>query len=248
MSEYRWNQLELAAGYDAGAPLVHPFYVEVQDAILEQLSFTEDVSGLLVDLGGGSGRLIERVLERWPRVTAVIVDQSQAFLDLAQSRLDRFGDRTAFVCQQLQSDWREVLPTSPTAIVSMSAIHHLDPDEKQAFYQQACDALAPNGLFLNGDEVRAESDEDYRQQLDFWSRRMDQLIAEESLTPAMAEAVQGWQRRNVEEFHRPKLSGDDCHETADVQLQYLRDAGFVDVEPTWQQELWTVLKGRSPAR
>jgi hypothetical protein len=38
MAEYRWNQKDAAAGYDAGAPLVHPRYVDVQDAVLAALS------------------------------------------------------------------------------------------------------------------------------------------------------------------------------------------------------------------
>ena len=98
MAEYRWNQSELAAGYDAGATVVHPWYVEVQDAILVEMEAVGAAEGIVVDLGGGSGRLVERILEQWPRVTAVIVDQSQAFLDLAARRLERFPERVALHC------------------------------------------------------------------------------------------------------------------------------------------------------
>ncbi|MCA9112081.1 MAG: hypothetical protein KDA52_19160, partial [Planctomycetaceae bacterium] len=74
MTEYRWNQSELAAGYDAGAAVVHPYYVEVQDAILAAMEAAGATDGLVVDLGGGSGRLVERVLERWPETAALIID------------------------------------------------------------------------------------------------------------------------------------------------------------------------------
>ena len=35
MPEYRWNTSEAAAGYDQFAQHVHPYYTEIQDAILD---------------------------------------------------------------------------------------------------------------------------------------------------------------------------------------------------------------------
>lgn len=248
MPEYRWNQSEMAAGYDAGAQLVHPHYVAVQDAILSRLPFDADGDGVIVDLGGGSGRLVERVLDRWPGVTAVVVDQSQAFLELAAARLERFGNRTTFICQRLQEPWCDEIPVPATAIVSMSAIHHLDPVEKQACYQRCFDVLRPGGILLNGDEVRPESDDVYRQVVERWAARMEQLITSEAVTPAMADGLRKWKLRNVEQFGQPRVSGDDCHETAATQLGYFAASGFVDVAAVWSRELWSVLFGRKPHR
>ncbi len=244
MAEYRWNQSELAAGYDAGATMVHPHYVAVQDAILAEMHKAGATDGLVVDLGGGSGRLIERVLERWPDTTALIVDQSQAFLDLAATRLARFGDRVAFACKRLQDDWRDIVPEPAAAVVSMSAIHHLDPDEKRQCYQRSCDILRPGGVLLNGDEVRAESDASYREDVERWAVHMQVLINTQAVTPAMAEALRGWRKRNVEQFGELRVSGDDCHETAAAQLGYFDAVGFADTDVAWQRELWTLLKGR----
>ncbi|MCA9075275.1 MAG: class I SAM-dependent methyltransferase [Planctomycetaceae bacterium] len=243
MAEYRWNQSELAAGYNVGATLVHPHYVEMQDAILAEMAGAGATDGLVVDLGGGSGRLIERVLDRWPDTTALIVDQSQAFLDLAASRLERFGERTSFVFRRLQEDWRGVVTQPAAAIVSMSAIHHLDPDEKQQCYQRCFDSLRPGGVLLNGDEVRAELDDVYREQVECWAEHMQTLIESEAVTPAMAEALRGWRKQNVEEFGGSRVSGDDCHETSDSQLGYFAQAGFEQTSVPWRRELWALLKG-----
>ena len=89
----------------------------------------------VVDLGGGSGRLLERVLERFANAQAVLVDQSAAFLAIAERRLARFGERVTLIEKRLQDDWRAELPATPDALVSMSAIHHLEPAEKQALYR-----------------------------------------------------------------------------------------------------------------
>ncbi|MGD9854969.1 MAG: trans-aconitate 2-methyltransferase [Planctomycetaceae bacterium] len=244
MTEYRWNQSELAAGYDAGAALVHPYYVEVQDAILAEMEAAGATDGLTVDLGGGSGRLVERMLERWPRATAVIVDQSQSFLDLAQRRLDRFTGRVKFHCLRLQEDWRDAISDPAAAIVSMSAIHHLDPVEKQTCYQRCFETLRLGGVLLNGDEVRADSDVEYRGQVERWAAHMRELIRTEAVTPAMADALRGWEERNVARFDEPRMSGDDCHETAETQLSYFRSVGFAQTGIAWQRALWTVLRGR----
>ena len=244
MTEYRWNQSELAAGYDAGAAVVHPYYVEVQDAILAAMEAAGATDGLVVDLGGGSGRLVERVLERWPETAALIIDQSQAFLDLAATRLERFRDRIAFACKRLQDDWRDVLTQPAAAIVSMSAIHHLDPSEKQQCYQRCFDSLRPGGLLLNGDEVRADADDEYRGQVERWAEHMQRLIDTNAVTPAMADALRGWRKRNVEQFAEPRSSGDDCHETAATQLSYFEAAGLKNTGVAWQRELWSLLKGQ----
>ncbi len=64
-STYRWNTSGAAEAYDAAAPVIHPYYEKVQDEILGLLPFGADEAFELVDIGGGSGRLAERVLERF---------------------------------------------------------------------------------------------------------------------------------------------------------------------------------------
>lgn len=244
MPEYRWNQSELAAGYDAGAVVVHPYYVEVQDAILAEVETAGAADGLIVDLGGGSGRLVERMLDRWPGTTAVVIDQSQPFLDLAARRLERFPGRVTLHCLRLQEDWRKVMVAPAAAVVSMSAIHHLDADEKRDCYQKCFDILQPGGVLLNGDEVRAEADDEYRAQVERWAGHMQELIRTEAVTPAMADALRGWQERNVGRFGELRASGDDCHETGEAQLGYFQGAGFSETAVIWRRELWSVLRGR----
>ena len=64
-ASYRWDSSEAAEAYDAAAPAIHPFYEQVQEEILSLLPFGAEEVFELVDLGGGSGRLAERVLERF---------------------------------------------------------------------------------------------------------------------------------------------------------------------------------------
>ncbi|MDX1944679.1 MAG: class I SAM-dependent methyltransferase [Pirellulaceae bacterium] len=242
MSEYRWNATDAAAGYDAAAAVVHPFYTRMQDEILARLP-PPDEPFLFVDLGGGSGRLAERLLERWPLASAVVVDQSPPFLALAERRLARFAERALCLHSRLQDDWPSRLPAAPRAIVSMSAIHHLEPAEKLALYRCCFDILSPGGLLLNGDEVRDADDERYFAALSAWADHMRRGMAAGSIDPRMHSPLVGWIERNVIRFGEPKHSGDDCHESIAAQLAYFRQAGFRTADAPCELGLWALLRG-----
>jgi SAM-dependent methyltransferase len=239
---YRWNVADYAAGYDAAAECIHPYYVEIQETILGALARPRDAEFLLVDLGGGSGRLAEKFLASFPRARAVVVDQSQAFLDIAAQRMAPFGGRGTCYLARLQDDWPATLPEAPAAIVSMSAIHHLSPDEKRRLYERAYQALVPLGVFLNGDEVRDPDDAVYRQALANWSAHLFRIVEEGLVSDLMRPMFEKWHDRNVTRFDQPRASGDDCHETVQAQLAYLCDAGFRSVRALWQKETWAVLE------
>ena len=243
MPAYRWNTSDFASGYDAAAATIHPRYREIQSEILNLLPAPGIKHVLVVDLGGGSGRLIELILEHLPQATALIIDQSEPFLALAERRLARFGLRANCVLARLQDDWHTHLPQPANAFVSMSAIHHLEPAEKAALYGRCCQHLAPGGVLLNGDEVRPPADSDYLVTLSNWAAHMRKEMAANTIPPAFHEALHGWIDRNVTRFGQPKKSGDDCHETIPAQLEYFRQSGFTTVDCPWQRDLWAILRG-----
>jgi SAM-dependent methyltransferase len=239
---YRWNTSAFAEGYDQAAQVIHPRYLEIQDAILSLLPPDLRAGELVVDLGGGSGRLVERILDRWP-VTAVVIDQSEPFLALAERRLARFGPRAICILAKLQDRWLEQLPARPRMIVSMSAIHHLEPVEKQALYRQCCEALVSGGVLMNGDEVRAEDDAAYHGELQAWATHMRAVMSSGAIPESFHPALEKWIDRNVARFGEPKQSGDDCHETIAAQLAFFKTAGFATADCPWQQSLWAILRG-----
>jgi SAM-dependent methyltransferase len=266
MPTYRWNTSDFAIGYDAAAQIIHPHYTAIQDGILDLLSavpcLLSPVPSLIIDLGGGSGRLLERILDQFPCAHGLIIDQSEPFLALAERRLARFGPRATCILSRLQDNWPEQIPLAsstpqstirnpqsefPTpriaAFVSMSAIHHLDPAEKQSLYRRCHDLLSPGGILINGDEVRPEDDRDYLATLNAWADHMRREMVSGAIPPAFHSARLGWIDRNITHFGQPKKSGDDCHETIAAQLAYFRSAGFTSTDSPWQKDLWAILRG-----
>jgi tRNA (cmo5U34)-methyltransferase len=246
MTTYRWNTTDAARAYDAAAPVIHPLYDEVQRRILELLAKRAEASEsfLLVDLGGGSGRLVEKVLERFENARVVLVDQSPAFLAIAAERLGRFSGRYELLERRLQDNWPEALPGAPQAIVSMSAIHHLVADEKRQLYSKCFSALAPGGWLINGDEFRPAEDAEFLARLNRWDAHMKSAIANGRIPASFHATHEHWYKQNIRGFGTPHKSGDDCQETVEVQQQYLREAGFTGVETPWQDEMWGTLVGR----
>ena len=243
--DYRWNQTQAAADYDAAASVIHPQYVKVQEEVLAALPFAAEESFRLVDIGGGSGRLVERVLEEFPQATAVVMDQSEPFLGVAQGRLARFGSRASFVQRRLQDDWAAAVGPVD-AVMSSSAIHHLEPVEKQQLFAKIFATVPSGGVFINGDEHRPASDADYLALLAQWGRHMESSHASGAIPESFGAVIDAWKKRNIAEFDRPRKSGDDCLETSETQVRYLRAAGFDPVDVTWSRELWAVFVARKP--
>jgi hypothetical protein len=247
---FRWKTSDFAIGYDAAADIVHPRYIELQDQIVRQLELaaTQRASNwpaVVVDLGGGSGRLMERILRRWSNARGFVIDMSEPFLALAERRLAPFGERAQCIRCRLQDDWPGLVGRAVSAIVSMSAIHHLEPAEKRSLYGRCRETLAPGGVLLNGDEVRPASDEVYLAELAKWSEHMRRGMQSGAIPHLFHPALEGWIDRNVRRFGEPKHSGDDCHETIDRQLGYLTDAGFALADCPWQRDLWALLWGQA---
>jgi SAM-dependent methyltransferase len=107
----------------------------------------------VLELGVGSGRIAEAVLEALPAARVVGVDSSPAMLELAEARLRRFGDRAALVLGDLTRPGEIELGGRFDAAVSVQALHHLDDDAKAGVFEWLPQALAPSALLLLRDKV-----------------------------------------------------------------------------------------------
>ncbi|QDT70509.1 C-methyltransferase CouO [Planctomycetes bacterium MalM25] len=237
---YRWNADQAAADYDAAGPVIHPLYDEVQERVVDALAEVVESPSHVIDLGGGSGRLAERVLERFPQATVTVVDPSEPFLRLARRRLARFGKRARYLASRAQEPWNEAVGPAD-AIVSTSALHHLDSVEKNRVFTACHAALKPDGAFINGDEYRPPSDRTYRELLEEWGEHMRGSLAAGLIPDTFGPLLDRWEASNLHDFGGPRESGDDCHETVEEQSARLYGAGFREVRTTFRERLWGVV-------
>jgi tRNA threonylcarbamoyl adenosine modification protein (Sua5/YciO/YrdC/YwlC family) len=102
----------------------------------------------ILELGTGTGETAWRLLERNPGATLVGVDESEAMLSVARSRLP--VERTRLRAGRLQ----DPLPEGEFDLVASAlCVHHLDPAEKRALFARVRERLIRGGRFVLADVI-----------------------------------------------------------------------------------------------
>ncbi len=110
--------------------------------VLERLPLAGDET--VLDAGCGSGRVTEALLERLPGGRVIAADAAPSMLVEARRRLERFGDRVAFV----ECDLGRPLPIDgPVDAVFSTATFHWVPDHDALFANLAA-VLRPGGRLV----------------------------------------------------------------------------------------------------
>lgn len=207
--------------YDATIRQFIPGYEEMLRTAARELAPV--ASGLVLDLGAGTGALAEAILESSPARTVELIDVDTEMLEQARSRLARFGGRARFT----ESSFLKDLPRCHGVAASL-ALHHIPTlDLKRALFQRIHDALEPGGVFVNADAT---------------------MPAE----PAAAEATwRAWadhmvdhgidEQRALEHFE--EWSEEDTYFPVEDELAAMATAGF-DAECVWREVGIAVLVGR----
>lgn len=228
----------LAQAYDRDARTVVPRYDEMQQVIMEALP---PAPHRVLDLGAGTGIFLEKLLERDPNTTAVWFDGSDKMEELARLRLQRFAGRVSF-CRGTMAGPLPWPAGHFAAAVSTHAIHHLTHGEKQALNREVFRVLAPGGVFMNGDEVRAGSDALQLAYLRRWDAYMRSVW--DQLSPGMQARWEDFCHRNIAEFGHYGGPQPDLWAPLESQLAWLRATGFQDVECHWKYYNHAVFGGR----
>jgi tRNA (cmo5U34)-methyltransferase len=102
----------------------------------------------VLDLGAGTGESARRVLKGSPRAQLVALDASGEML--TRARAVASADRVQLMVRRLE----DPLPEGPfDLVISVLAVHHLDPAGKADLFRRIASVLAPRGRFVLGDLV-----------------------------------------------------------------------------------------------
>ncbi|MEA2642841.1 MAG: tRNA (cmo5U34)-methyltransferase [Chloroflexota bacterium] len=112
-----------------------------------------------LDIGAGDGALDESILGRYHGAQATLLDGSPVMVERAQQRLKPFGGQVRVVQGDLSTAaWTEAAGGPFDVVVSTIALHNLeDPRRLRALYGEVCGLVAPGGMFMNLDYMRAPS-------------------------------------------------------------------------------------------
>ena len=213
-----------ASHYDRLIPKLIPHYREQHAMLRDLIPFPADRPLRALDLGCGTGALSEAILATFPQAEVVAFDIADRMLDIARQRLATFGDRVSFQ----QGDFsRDDLGDDYDLAVSGLALHHLEDERKPATFQQIFRALKPGGVFLNRDIVLGATAKLARQYEQLWRQFMR----------SNGEDDDHWFGKHREE---------DRPATVAAQLNWLQQAGFIDVGCHWQSLNFAIYGGYKP--
>lgn len=242
----------MAEDYDSMVCYLMPKYDDLQDEMIRISGLESAEKPIVVDLGGGSGRFLEKLLSLNPNAMAIWVDSSEKFLSVAKKRLASFGGRVTFISSPLEERWDEKIEHPVDAVFSMSAIHHLESIKKRDLYKRCYDLLKPMGWFLNTDEMSTLYEESYITSMLYWSNYV--RIMKVNIPEHLHELYEDWQKhfakwkqRNIDEVHLPKKKGDDIHESFIEQMKWLKEIGYANVDLFMKFHLWSMIGGQKEA-
>ncbi len=197
----------------------------------------------VLDLGCGDGFLLQMVMQAFPVSRAVALDGSPAMLERAEVRFQDLGLFSDLV-DYLETDfnnpaWRASLPCDRfDADVSGFAIHHSEDDRKRALYEDIFYLLNPGGVFVNVEHIASAS-----------------LLGETLFEDAYTESLTRHRRARGEEIdledvreeirNRPDKAANRLAPVG-MQLKWLREIGYRDVDCYWKQYELAVLAGFRP--
>lgn len=125
----------------------------------------------LVDIGSGTGRFLDFVKQTWPRLPALGLDLSEAYIRHARRHLSRWS-RINFVVAAA-----EAIPapdSSCDAVTSIFMLHELPPKVRCTVIGEAARVLKPGGRLVLMDSLQLGDEPEYDEML----KRFPQLYHE----------------------------------------------------------------------
>jgi len=178
----------------------------------------------ILDVGAGTGLLSAFLLEKFPDAHLTLMDISENMLDEAKKRFATRPDTEYVICDYSRSE----LGGPYDLVCSALSIHHLSPEDKRRLFERICLALKPGGMFVNADQADGETPYFRQRYLDYWN----DFLRSGPLTEAQHAEI--LKRRDTL----------DRNEKLSVQLTWLKEAGFSDVDIVYKNRTFIVTVAR----
>ncbi len=215
------------------------WHADMLGAAVSALALLKEQPERIIELGTGTGKLAGRLLRAWPRARLSAVDGSEAMLAKARENLRGFGSRAEFLRRDFgAARWSSGLPEA-CAVVSTIAIHHLSDAGKRRLYREVFQLLRPGGIFVHGDALRHDEPV-LRKKDDFmWGTAIRARMRASGGRVLPVGEVVAW-------IDRTRRAEGDLPASLASHLDWLRGAGFVQVDCWWKTFGFAVFGGVKP--
>ena len=221
-SEVKVKFNENASQYDGQRKKLIPCFDDFY-SIATSIAETDISNPDILDIGAGTGLLSSFILDKFPDANVTLIDMSEKMLDVAKVRFKANPNVTYIIDDYTKYKFDKKYDV----IISSLSIHHLAGEEKRQLYHTIYSGLNENGVFINADQVLGGTpyiESSYKRD---WKYKVENsgLFKEEILS--------AYERANLD-----KMS------TLEDQMDWLKDAGFLDVDCVYKYFNFVVLFGR----
>lgn len=178
----------------------------------------------VLDVGAGTGLLGAFLLQKFPNAHLTLMDIAEDMLEMARKRFSARPGTEYRICDYTRAD----LGGPYDIVCSALSIHHLAPEDKQRLFCRIHDALVPGGIFVNADQADGETPYFRKRYLEYW----DEFLRTGPMTDVQHAEIL---------TRRDTL---DRNEKLSVQLSWLNDAGFSDVDVVYRNRTFIVTVAR----
>ncbi|MFA6872678.1 MAG: methyltransferase domain-containing protein [Bacteroidaceae bacterium] len=212
---------QISEKYDSQRRILIPCYSDFYGIAVEWLHF-KTFTPKILDLGAGTGLFSQFVLEKYPQAELTLLDFSEQMLTVARARFANLRNVSFQVADMMafQTEGKY------DAVISSLAIHHLSDEDKQKLFKKIQGLLNEGGFFVNAEQVKDRTDYIHS----FYTERRHLRLERSELPKEAVEAS----------YERNKL--DQCASVSE-QLEWLKEAGFKEVDCPFKYYIFAVLWG-----
>lgn len=217
------------------ADIFVPARAEQIHSLLQLIPAEADEEFVVVELASGEGKLIEAILEHFPRCHAIALDGSEAMRAHVRQRLARFSERLELRSFELsEQTWRKELPAGIRCVLSSLCVHHLDGNGKRQLFRDMLKHLEPGGAFLLADIILPAD----QRIANFFAQQYAEIVRAQSL--AIRGDLSGYEEFEQQQWNyfrydygKPDLY--DQPSQLNEQLRWLQEVHFRQVDCYWMR-------------
>jgi SAM-dependent methyltransferase len=228
-----WKSEAIARSFAAQSAQRERERAEQLTFVARLLPFAPADAFTFLDLGAGTGAAARAVLAEYPAATAILAEYSPQMMAEGRNLLTDYEGRYRYVeFDMLDSQWPAEVPLLDAAVSALS-VHHLPDARKAALFAEIRAHLRPGGWYVNYDPIRAPDDALER----IWEQVNDRYDPSGPFKRANRTPEEQARYENHVRYMIP----------LQPQLEWLREAGFVDVDVYWKRLDWVIYGGHTPA-